>query len=98
YLAYNPFYNKLHDPLYVIGHVLNDLQYTCMLMGLFISMASIFRSEGENAARLRTAQDEPGGTSTGPNHRSSQTNQALQEEIIERRRAEHAAEAASRAK
>jgi signal transduction histidine kinase/CheY-like chemotaxis protein len=98
YLAYNPFYNKLHDPLYVIGHVLNDLQYTCMLIGLFISMASIFRSEAQNAARLRTAQDELEARVLARTTDLAQTNQALQEEIIERRRAEHAAEAASRAK
>src|SRR6266404_410215 len=98
YLIYNPFYNNMHEPLYVIGHVLNDLQYACMLIGLFISMATIFKSEAENAARLRTAQDELEARVLARTTDLAQANQALQEEIIERRRAEHAAEAASRAK
>ena len=98
YLTYHPFYNNLHDPLYVIGHVLNVLQYACMLIGLFISMASIFKSEAENAAHLRSAQDELEARVLARTTDLARTNQALQEEIIERRRAEHAAEAASRAK
>jgi signal transduction histidine kinase/CheY-like chemotaxis protein len=98
YLTYHPFYNNLHDPLYVIGHVLNVLQYACMIIGLFISMASIFKSEAENAAHLRSAQDELEARVLARTTDLAQTNQALQEEIIERRRAEHAAEAASRAK
>jgi len=98
YLTYNPLYNNLHDPLYVIGHVLNDLQYACMLIGLFISMASIFKSEAENAARLRIAQDELEARVLARTTDLAQTNQALGEEIVERCRAERAAEAASRAK
>jgi signal transduction histidine kinase/CheY-like chemotaxis protein len=98
YLTYHPFYNNLYDPLYVIGHALNDLQYACMLIGLFISMASIFKSEAENTACLRTAQDELEARVLARTADFAQANQALQEEIIERRRAEHAAEAASRAK
>jgi signal transduction histidine kinase/DNA-binding response OmpR family regulator len=98
YLTYQPLYGNLHDPLYVIGHALNDLQYACMLIGLFISMASIFKSEAENAARLRTAQDELEARVLSRTTDLAESNQALQEEIIVRRRAERAAEAASRAK
>jgi signal transduction histidine kinase/DNA-binding response OmpR family regulator len=98
YLTYQPFYNNLNEPLYVIGHGLNVLQYSCMLIGLFISMASIFKSEAENAARLRTAQDELEARVLARTADLAQANQALQDEIIERRRAEQAAEAASRAK
>jgi signal transduction histidine kinase/CheY-like chemotaxis protein len=98
YLTYQPFYNNLNEPLYVIGHVLNVLQYSSMLIGLFISMASIFKSEAENAARLRTAQDELEARVLARTADLAQANQALQAEIIERRRAEQAAEAASRAK
>src|SRR6267143_3482212 len=50
YLTYYPLYNKLYDPLYTTGHVLTPLQYVCMLAGLFISMASIFKSEAGTAA------------------------------------------------
>ena len=98
YLTYQPFYNNLNEPLYVIGHVLNVMQYSSMLIGLFISMASIFKSEAENAARLRTAQDELEARVFARTADLAQANQALQKEIIERRRAEQAAEAASRAK
>ena len=98
YLTYQPFYNNLNEPLYVIGHGLNVLQYSSMLIGLFISMASIFKSEAENGARLRTAQDELEARVLTRNADLAQANQALQKEIIERRRAEQAAEAASRAK
>jgi signal transduction histidine kinase/CheY-like chemotaxis protein len=98
YLTYQPFYNNLNEPLYVIGHGLNVLQYSSMLIGLFISMASVFKSEAENAARLRTAQDELEARVLARTADLAQANQALQAEIIERRRAEQAAEAASRAK
>src|SRR6266481_497653 len=98
YLTYQPFYNNLNEALYVIGHGLNVMQYSCMLIGLFISMASIFKREAENAARLRTAQDELEARVLARTTDLAQANQALQEEIIERRRAEQAAEAASRAK
>jgi signal transduction histidine kinase/DNA-binding response OmpR family regulator len=98
YLAYYPLYNKLYDPLYTTGHVLTVLQYVCMLAGLFISMASIFKSEAENAARLQRAQDELEARVRARTTDLAQANQALQVEIAERSRAESAAEAASRAK
>ena len=98
YLTYNPFYKDLYDPFYLIGHGLNDLQYACMLTGLFISMASIFKSETENAAHLRRAQDELEARVIARTTDLAQANQSLQVEIVERRRAEKAAESASRAK
>jgi len=98
YLTYQPFYNNLNEALYVIGHGLNVMQYSCMLIGLFISMASIFKREAENAARLRTAQDELEARVLARTTDLAQANQTLQVEIIERCRAEQAAEAASRAK
>jgi len=55
YLTYQPFYNNLNEALYVIGHGLNVMQYSCMLIGLFISMASIFKREAKTrrACELR---------------------------------------------
>jgi signal transduction histidine kinase/CheY-like chemotaxis protein len=98
YLTYQPFYNNLNEPLYVIGHGLNVLQYSSMLIGLFVSMASIFKGEAENAARLRTAQDELEARVLTRTSDLAQANQSLQMEIAERRRAEIAAEEASRSK
>jgi signal transduction histidine kinase/CheY-like chemotaxis protein len=98
YLTYQPFYNNLNEPLYVIGHVLNVLQYSSMLIGLFVSMASIFKGEAENAARLRTAQDELEARVLARTSDLAQANQSLQMEIAERRRAVIAAEEASRSK
>jgi signal transduction histidine kinase/CheY-like chemotaxis protein len=98
YLTYYPLYNKLYDPLYTAGHVLTALQCACMLAGLFISMASIFKSEAENAASLRIAQNELEERVLARTTDLAHANQALQLEIAERRRAEHAAEEASRAK
>ena len=98
YLTYYPLYNKLYDPLYTTGHVLTALQYVCMLAGLFISMASIFKSEAGTAARLRRAQDELEARVRARTADLAQANQALQVEVAERSRAECAAEAASRAK
>ena len=98
YLTYHPIYDGLYDPLYVVGHVLNVVQYGCMLTGLFISMASIFKREAENAARLRTAQDELEGRVLARTADLAQANQSLQLEIAERRRAELAAGEATRAK
>jgi signal transduction histidine kinase/CheY-like chemotaxis protein len=98
YLVYNPLYNNLYDPLHIIGHALNGLQYSCVLAGLFISMASIFKSENENAARLRVAQDELEARVLARTTDLARANEALQTEVSERRLAEHAAEAASRAK
>ena len=98
YLVYSPLYNSLYDPLYIVGHILNDLQYSCVVAGLFISMASIFKSENENAARLRAAQDELEARVLARTMALAHANEALQTEVSERRRAEHAAEAASRAK
>jgi signal transduction histidine kinase/DNA-binding response OmpR family regulator len=98
YLAYYPLYNKLYDPLYTTGHALTVLQYVCMLAGLFISMASIFKSEAENAARLGRAQDELEARVRARTEDLAQANQALQVEVAERSRAERAAEAASRSK
>jgi signal transduction histidine kinase/CheY-like chemotaxis protein len=88
----------LGDPLYVVGHVLNDLQFACMLTGLFVSMASIFKSEAEKGAHLRKAQDELEARVLARTMDLADANQALQMEVVERRRAEFAAEAASRAK
>jgi len=98
YFTYYPLYNKLYDPLYIGGHVLTALQCACMLAGLFISMASIFKSEAENAASLRIAQNELEARVLARTTDLAHANEALQVEIGERRRAEHAAEEASRAK
>lgn len=98
YLTYQPLFNNLDDPLYVIGHALNDLQFACMLTGLFVSMASIFKSEAEKSAHLRKAQDELEARVLARTRDLAYANQALQMEVAERRRAECAAEAASRAK
>ncbi len=98
YLPYYPLYNKLYDPLYIGGHVLTALQCACMLAGLFIGMASIFKSEAENAASLRIAQNELEARVLARTRDLAHANEALQVEIGERRRAEHAAEEASRAK
>jgi signal transduction histidine kinase/CheY-like chemotaxis protein len=98
YLTYYPLYNKLYDPLYIGGHVLTALQCACMLAGLFIGMASIFKSEAENAASLRIAQNELEARVLARTRDLAHANEALQVEIGERRRAEHAAEEASRAK
>jgi signal transduction histidine kinase/DNA-binding response OmpR family regulator len=98
YLAYYPLYDKLYDPLYTVGHALTALQYACMLTGLFISMASIFKSEAEITARLRTVQDDLERRVLARTADLAQANQALQMEIAERRRAEQAAEEGTRAK
>jgi len=98
YLTYYPLFSKLYDPLYISAHVLTALQCACMLAGLFISMASIFKSEAENAASLRIAQNELEERVLARTTDLAHANQALQVEITERRRAEHAAEEASRAK
>ena len=98
YFTYYPLYDKLYDPLYIGGHVLTALQCACMLAGLFISMASIFKSEAENAASLRIAQNELEARVLARTTDLALANEALQVEIGERRRAEHAAEEASRAK
>ena len=98
YLAYYPLYNKLYDPSYTMGHVLTVLQYVCVLAGLFISMASIFKSEAGNAARLQRAQDELEARVLARTADLARANDALQVEVAERRRAEHAAEAANLAK
>ena len=98
YLIYSPLYDNLYDPLYVAGHVLNVVQNACVLTGLFISMASIFKSEAENAARLRKGREELEGRVLARTTDLAQANEALRGEVIERRRAEHAAEAGSRAK
>jgi signal transduction histidine kinase/CheY-like chemotaxis protein len=98
YLTYNPMYDNLYEPLYIMGHVLNVLQYACMLTGLFISMASIFKREAETAARLRTAQDDLEVRVVARTVDLAQVNESLQVEIAERRRAELAAGEATRAK
>jgi signal transduction histidine kinase/DNA-binding response OmpR family regulator len=98
YLIYNPLYANLYDPLYVAGHVLNVVQNACVLTGLFISMASIFKSEAENAARLRKGQEELEARVLARTADLAQANDALRGEVSERRLAEHAAEAGSRAK
>jgi signal transduction histidine kinase/DNA-binding response OmpR family regulator len=98
YLIYNPLYDNLYDPLYVAGHVLNVVQNACVLTGLFISMASIFKSEAENAARLRRGQEELEARVLARTTDLAQANEALRGEVSERRLAEHAAEAGSRAK
>ncbi len=98
YLTSQPFYNDLYDPFYIIGHGLNVLQYVCMLTGLFISMASIFKSQAENAASLRVAQDELEARVLARTADLAQVNQALQLEIVERRLAEQPAGEANRAK
>jgi signal transduction histidine kinase/DNA-binding response OmpR family regulator len=98
YLIYNPLYDNLYDPLYVAGHVLNVVQNACVLTGLFISMASIFKREAENAADLRRGQEELEARVLARTADLAQANEALRGEVSERRLAEHAAEAGSRAK
>jgi signal transduction histidine kinase/CheY-like chemotaxis protein len=98
YLTYYPLYNKLYDPLYTFGHALTALQYACMVAGLFISMASIFKSEADKAASLRIAQSELEARVLARTSDLAQANRSLQIEITERRRAEIVAEEASRSK
>jgi signal transduction histidine kinase/DNA-binding response OmpR family regulator len=98
YLTYYPLYNKLYDPLYIGGHVLTAMQCACVLAGLLISMASIFKSEAENAASLRIARNELEARVLARTTDLARANEALHAEITVRRRAEHAADEASRAK
>ena len=51
-LLYGPFYHFVYDPLFFASHVLKVLGYLCALIGLFISMHSIFKREAENTAHL----------------------------------------------
>src|ERR1700676_869265 len=56
-LIYAPFYRLIYDPLFFATHVLKVVGYLCALIGLFISMHSIFRREAENTTHLlRTNQ------------------------------------------
>jgi two-component system sensor histidine kinase/response regulator len=52
HLLYLSFYRNLYDTFYVAGHALKIAAYLCVLVGLFISMHSIFESEAENATYL----------------------------------------------
>ena len=52
HLLYLSFYRNIHDALFDAGHVLKIAGYLCALVGLFISMHSIFENESENTARL----------------------------------------------
>lgn len=98
YLAYYPCWDKLYDPLYTLGHVLTNLQYGCMLAGLLVNMAAIFRREADNSASLLRSQEELEMRVNARTADLAHANEALRLEVAERRKAEHAAEDASRAK
>jgi signal transduction histidine kinase/CheY-like chemotaxis protein len=98
YLAYYPCWNKLYDPLYTMGHVLTNAQYGCMLAGLLVSMASIFNREAENSAGLLRVQEELEIRVNARTADLERANDALRQEVAERRKAEQTAADASRAK
>jgi len=112
-------YAKLFDFTYIAAHSLKVVAYGLVLVGMFISMFSVFKREAETATRLwqanqslateirqrQQAEEELRRTHDELEVRVrtrtadlARTNQALQVEIAERRRAEGAAEAASQAK
>jgi signal transduction histidine kinase/DNA-binding response OmpR family regulator len=98
YVAYYPCWNKLYDPLYTIGHVLTNLQYGCMLAGLLVNMAAIFRRETTNSASLLKTQEELEMRVKARTADLARANETLHFEVAERRKAEHTAAEASRAK
>jgi signal transduction histidine kinase/CheY-like chemotaxis protein len=52
HLLYLSLYRSLYDSCYIAGHVLKIVAYLCILIGLFVSMHSVFKRETENAAVL----------------------------------------------
>jgi signal transduction histidine kinase/DNA-binding response OmpR family regulator len=102
---YMPFSGKLFDTMYGLAHVLKIIGYVFVLVGLFSGMFSIFRrveSEVEERRRaeraLRQSQEELERRVLERTKELADTNQVLQTEVIERKRAEEAAGAANRAK
>ncbi len=57
HMFYMAFSKTLFDTLYIADHMLKILGYLLVLTGLFISMFSIFKSETENAARLKRVNE-----------------------------------------
>jgi signal transduction histidine kinase/CheY-like chemotaxis protein len=55
HVIYTSYYRSLYDALFVAAHVLKIMGYLCVLIGLFISMHSIFKREAENASHLLQA-------------------------------------------
>jgi len=51
-LIYTCFYRNLYDPLFFASHLMKIAGYLCGLVGLFISMHSIFKSEAKNSTNL----------------------------------------------
>jgi signal transduction histidine kinase/CheY-like chemotaxis protein len=59
-LVYMSIYRRPFDSLFIAAHGFKMLGYTCVLVGLFISMFSVFRREAENAKRLLQANQSLG--------------------------------------
>jgi signal transduction histidine kinase/CheY-like chemotaxis protein len=119
HLVYMPSYARLFDAVFIAAHVVKIVGYLCVLVGLFISMHSIFEREAENATsilhtnrslateiaqrerveeELRRAHNQLEERVRARTADLAEVNQAFQVEIAERRHAELAAEAATRAK
>ncbi|MGA2961793.1 MAG: response regulator [Candidatus Korobacteraceae bacterium] len=98
-------YGSVGDQTFVTAHLLKALSYVLLLRGLFGSMYSVFKRESEEIKQRQEAEEEllraRAGLETQISERTAElvrANQELATEIKERRRAEIAAEAASRAK
>jgi len=96
--AYMPFYGRLYDAQFLVGHALKILVYLFVLVGLFSNTFSIFKREAENATQLEVRVQER-------TQELSHANANLAEEIVERKNTQAklqqaiaAAEAASEAK
>jgi PAS domain S-box-containing protein len=57
HLVYMPFSAALYDAHYIFAHVVKILAYEFVLVGLFISMFSVYRREAESLARLSEANE-----------------------------------------
>ena len=101
YLIYSPLYDNLYYPLYVAGHVALNVSAERVCAKDRPVHQHGFHIQKRGRKRRPLAQ-RPGGTGRGASSRAPRTwpaaNEALRGEVIERRRAEHAAEAGSRAK
>jgi signal transduction histidine kinase/CheY-like chemotaxis protein len=52
HMLYMSFYQSSYDTNFFAGHLLKIAAYLCVLIGLFVSMYSIFKREAENTADL----------------------------------------------
>ena len=117
--AYMAFSASLFDTLYIAAHILKNIAFLFVLVGLFSSMYSVFKREAieslhlavvnqsledQIAARqkveeqLRQAHAELEARVRSRTSELAHANESLQTEILERRRAEQTAEAASKSK